>query len=134
VGAHLHALAVPSSGRPTDRRRQRCVSGRHAGDKDRAQLCRHRPSAGRLDGVAVGRHIGYNWQFGNFVYGLEADASWLSNKETEFNSLDRWRWNELAGLNPASGGVASSQHWTGIAAGPGFFNCWVRRLAYDRFT
>ena len=34
----------------------------------------------------------YNWQFGSFVYGLGADASWLSNKRTEFNTWDQWRW------------------------------------------
>lgn len=46
---------------------------------------------GWSDGVAVGGHIGFNWQFGSFVYGLGADASWLSNKRTEFNR-DQWRW------------------------------------------
>jgi outer membrane immunogenic protein len=28
-----------------------------------------------------GGQIGYNWQSGNFVFGLEADGSWLSSKE-----------------------------------------------------
>jgi hypothetical protein len=30
---------------------------------------------GWSDGVAVGGHIGFNWQFGSFLYGLGADAS-----------------------------------------------------------
>ncbi len=29
-----------------------------------------------MDGGQVGAHIGYNWQVDNFVFGVEADASW----------------------------------------------------------
>lgn len=61
---------------------------------------------GWSDGVAVGGHIiGFNWQYGSFVYGLEADGSWLSNKETEFNSWDthRWKMNWLATFRARAG-------------------------------
>jgi outer membrane immunogenic protein len=34
-----------------------------------------------------GGHIGYNWQQGMFVYGLEADGGWLTHTEDHF-SLD----------------------------------------------
>jgi outer membrane immunogenic protein len=33
-------------------------------------------------GGTFGGQIGYNWQSQNFVYGLEADANWVSAKET----------------------------------------------------
>src|SRR5258705_10039035 len=33
-------------------------------------------------GFIGGGQIGYNWQNGNFVFGIEADGSWLSNKGT----------------------------------------------------
>jgi outer membrane immunogenic protein len=29
-------------------------------------------------GAAFGGQFGYNWQFGNFVYGIETDLSWLN--------------------------------------------------------
>jgi len=32
-------------------------------------------------GAIAGGQIGYNWQRGSFVYGLEADGSWLSGSE-----------------------------------------------------
>src|SRR5262249_49927322 len=34
------------------------------------------------DGFAGGGTLGYNWQSGSLVYGLEADISWLTNKTT----------------------------------------------------
>jgi outer membrane immunogenic protein len=33
-------------------------------------------------GVTVGGQIGYNWQTGNFVYGLEGDLSWVDGKSS----------------------------------------------------
>lgn len=38
-------------------------------------------------GFIGGGQIGYNWQSGNFVFGLEADGSWLSNKGTYSDPL-----------------------------------------------
>jgi outer membrane immunogenic protein len=36
-------------------------------------------------GGAVGALAGYNWQHGNFVYGLEGDWNWVGAKATHFN-------------------------------------------------
>ena len=33
-------------------------------------------------GYGLGGQIGYNWQNGNWVYGLEADATWLGSDGT----------------------------------------------------
>lgn len=42
---------------------------------DRARL--------RATGGTFGGQVGYNWQSQNFVYGLEADANWVSAKGTD---------------------------------------------------
>jgi outer membrane immunogenic protein len=39
------------------------------------------PNASKLGGTAGGV-LGYNWQHGSFVYGLEGDWSWLGGKPT----------------------------------------------------
>jgi outer membrane immunogenic protein len=40
--------------------------------------------AGAADGFVAGLHVGYNWQAGRIVYGLEADVAWsdISHSET----------------------------------------------------
>lgn len=50
------------------------------------------PNPGRRSGVTVGAQVGYNWQVGRFVYGLESD----------FNLLD--------GQNPRSGLFFAPRH------------------------
>ena len=58
-------------------------------------------------GFIGGGQIGYNWQSGNFVFGIEADGSWLSNKGTGtdvlfgYSAENRVRW--LATVRPRFG-------------------------------
>lgn len=40
------------------------------------------PSDHRKTGGTAGALLGYNWQLGSFVYGLEGDWSWTGTKET----------------------------------------------------
>ncbi len=40
------------------------------------------PSSFNTSGGMVGGQIGYNWQFGQFVYGLEADIDWTDIRGT----------------------------------------------------
>lgn len=37
-------------------------------------------------GGTIGATIGYNWQSQNFVFGLEADANWISAKGSDFRT------------------------------------------------
>jgi outer membrane immunogenic protein len=47
-------------------------------------------------GFAAGGYAGYNWQFGNTVFGLEADASWHSNKDSQgFMNVDSYELGVL---------------------------------------
>jgi outer membrane immunogenic protein len=46
------------------------------------------PSGSKLGGT-VGGVVGYNWQAGSFVYGLEGDWSWLGGKATTSADLAR---------------------------------------------
>ncbi len=39
------------------------------------------------DGFAGGVHVGYNFQNGKMVYGLEGDFSWTAGKETYFGDV-----------------------------------------------
>jgi len=50
-------------------------------------------------GFIGGGQIGYNWQNGNFVFGIEVDGSWLSNKasvrafeDDRYSASNRVRW------------------------------------------
>jgi outer membrane immunogenic protein len=80
----------------------------------------------RLDssGFIGGGQIGYNWQSGNFVFGIEADGSWLSNKATltgadqGYIASNRIRW--LATVRPRFGlAVGNTMAYTtaGVAFG-----------------
>jgi len=50
-----------------------------------------------------GGQIGYNWQHGNFVYGLEADLSGLSSG--------------ISSLSPKGGGLSSKMRWLSTVRG-----------------
>jgi outer membrane immunogenic protein len=58
-------------------------------------------------GFIGGGQIGYNWQSGNFVFGIEADGSWLSNKgsiydaDLDYSASNKVRW--LATVRPRFG-------------------------------
>ena len=57
-------------------------------------------------GFIGGGQIGYNWQSGNFVFGIEADGSWLSGKGsvgngTFYSASNQIRW--LATVRPRFG-------------------------------
>jgi outer membrane immunogenic protein len=41
---------------------------------------------GDAGGGLVGGTLGYNWQFGHFVVGLEADIDWANVSDTDFGS------------------------------------------------
>lgn len=45
-------------------------------------------STNNKTGFIGGGQIGYNWQNGNFVFGLEADGSWLSAKAADELHID----------------------------------------------
>ena len=36
-----------------------------------------------MDGALLGAQVGYNWQVNNFVFGVEADASWSDASDTQ---------------------------------------------------
>lgn len=52
----------------------------------------------RNSGIVGGGHLGYNWQAGNFVFGLEGTVSGLDNKGSVLNTVfgagldDRFSW------------------------------------------
>jgi outer membrane immunogenic protein len=74
-------------------------------------------------GFIGGGQIGYNWQSGNFVFGLEADGSWLSNKGnvTDLNydiaAENKVRW--LATVRPRFG-LAVGNTMAYVTAGVAF--------------
>jgi outer membrane immunogenic protein len=87
-------------------------------------------------GFIGGGQIGYNWQSGNFVFGLEVDGSWLSNKGTTTSFLDfaeaenKVRW--LATVRPRFGlavGNTMAYATAGVAFG-GVKN----RVEFDTFS
>ena len=46
------------------------------------------PLAGDKTGGIVGALLGYNWQRGNFVYGLEGDWNWIGAKASDRSNLN----------------------------------------------
>src|SRR5581483_5332849 len=52
-------------------------------------------------GFIGGGQVGYNWQHGTFVYGLEADASWLTGKGKTANAKGKNATNRIEWLATA---------------------------------
>src|SRR5262249_38079839 len=61
--------------------------------------------AGSADGAVVGGQIGYNWQRGQLVYGIEADASWSDISDSEHFSVC------AAGVDCISARATASIDW-----------------------
>jgi outer membrane immunogenic protein len=74
-------------------------------------------------GFIGGGQIGYNWQSGNFVFGIEADGSWLSNKGSAFDPIQDYsasnkvQW--LATVRPRFG-LAVGNTMAYVTAGAAF--------------
>jgi outer membrane immunogenic protein len=74
-------------------------------------------------GFIGGGQIGYNWQSGNFVFGIEADGSWLSNKAdvvdvfNDYGASHKVRW--LATVRPRFG-LAVGNTMAYVTAGAAF--------------
>jgi opacity protein-like surface antigen len=68
-------------------------------------------------GYGLGGQIGYNWQSGNWVYGLEADATWLASDGTvtcgAFSGLYS---SSNCGARPDANGTVTGR--LGLALGP----------------
>jgi opacity protein-like surface antigen/outer membrane protease len=68
-------------------------------------------------GYGLGGQIGYNWQTGNWVYGLEADATWLRSDSTmtcgAFSGLYA---SSNCGARPDANGTVTGR--LGLALGP----------------
>jgi outer membrane immunogenic protein len=60
-------------------------------------------TAGNKTGGAFGGLLGYNWQQGRFVYGLEADWNWMSAKTTHFRPNFRSNSYDIDWLATARG-------------------------------
>jgi outer membrane immunogenic protein len=58
------------------------VAGTCANAAFPGQFANDNPSAFDSAGFRVSGYAGYNWQFNNFVLGLEADFAWADNEET----------------------------------------------------
>ena len=59
-----------------------------------------------VSGGLLGGTVGYNWQAGNFLFGLEGDLSWASSK------------GSTVGVTPCTGGPCTTNlTWLGTARG-----------------
>jgi outer membrane immunogenic protein len=88
-------------------------------------------------GFIGGGQIGYNWQNGNFVFGIEADGSWLSNKANvrdtffqDYSASNRVRW--LATVRPRFG-LAVGNTMAYVTAGVAFGGV-KNKAEYDIFS
>jgi len=61
----------------------------------------------RLDGAALGGHLGYNWQTGPLVLGVETDASWADLSGSSGSGL------AFCGAGPCD----TKQNWIGTTRG-----------------
>src|SRR5262245_35365601 len=81
------------------------------------------------NGLTVGGTLGYNWQFGSTVLGIEGDWNWINAKKT-FTSFD-WPSEHHAEIKPfgtlrARAGLALDRTLVYVTAGVG----WLRRSAH----
>jgi opacity protein-like surface antigen/outer membrane protease len=68
-------------------------------------------------GYGLGGQIGYNWQSGNWVYGLEADATWLrSDGTTTCGAFSGFYVSSNCGAGPDANGTITGR--LGLALGP----------------
>ena len=71
----------------------------------------------------IGIHGGYNWQYGNRVFGIEADYSWTSaGRSREFDATDHTASFDLDGFGSIRGraGVAVDNTFIFLLGGIGF--------------
>jgi outer membrane immunogenic protein len=52
--------------------------------------------------VRISGHLGYNWQIGNWVTGLEGDFAWADSKGTRAGIPGTWRRNLGSGMDTAT--------------------------------
>jgi opacity protein-like surface antigen/outer membrane protease len=68
-------------------------------------------------GYGLGGQIGYNWQSGNWVYGLEADATWLRSDGTvTCGAFSGFYSSSNCGARPDANGTITGR--LGLALGP----------------
>jgi opacity protein-like surface antigen/outer membrane protease len=68
-------------------------------------------------GYGLGGQIGYNWQSGNWVYGLEADATWLKSDGTmTCGAFSGFYSSSNCGARPDANGTITGR--LGLALGP----------------
>jgi opacity protein-like surface antigen len=70
-----------------------------------------------MPGYGLGGQIGYNWQSGNWVYGLEADATWLGSDGTmTCGAFSGLYVSSNCGARPDANGTITGR--LGLALGP----------------
>jgi outer membrane immunogenic protein len=82
-------------------------------------------NAERNGSFTGGAYGGYNWQFGSFVVGLDAQWSWYDLKSSGTNSLPEGRFDVSvrdAGSVKARFGLAFTDTLVYVAAGPAWAN------------
>jgi outer membrane immunogenic protein len=70
----------------------------------------------RSNGAVLGGQVGYNWQTGALVYGVEADVDGLTNSKTDNN--DDSRGYDYAQITSKLNALATVRGRIGIAADP----------------